>query len=69
MYVIILSLTSKQKLGSFNRALAVMPTFEGRTKGALRTPTCIKWWLKLTNLLRHCGFVFIYHLSYEAICL
>jgi len=39
MYVIILSLTSKQKLGSFNRALAVVPTFEGRTKGALRTPT------------------------------
>jgi len=41
MLVIILSLTSKQKLGSFNRVLAVVPTFEGKTKGALRTPTCI----------------------------
>lgn len=41
MFVIFLSLTSKQKLGSFNRVLAVVPTFEGRTKGALRTPTCI----------------------------
>lgn len=68
MFVIFLSLTSKLELGSFNRALDVMPTFEWKTEGVLRTPTFNKWWLKLFNLLRHCGFRFFGLILRKQIC-
>lgn len=68
MFVIFLSLTSKLELGSFNRTLDVMPTFEGKTESVLRTPTFYKWWLKLFNLLRHCGSRIFEIILCENIC-
>lgn len=32
-----------------------MPSFERKTGNPLQTPTYNKWWLKLFNVLRHCG--------------
>lgn len=32
--------------------------FEGKTGNLLQTPTYYKWWLKLFNELRHCGYFY-----------
>lgn len=61
MFVIDLSLTSKQKLGSFNRVRNVMPPMSGRQDVLCEHPLAEKWWLKLTNFnygIVACRFVF-----------
>ena len=69
MFVIVLSLTSKQILGSFNieGEMSSLP-LRGRQEILCRHPLLISVWLKLFNILRHCGdltYVIKFLLRYE----